>query len=53
MEAWKGMEAAGDAAKAQFRKRANANGAASLGEYKGDLVGTAGGKSLFVANHAY
>lgn len=53
LDAWKGSDAAEVTAKSEFRKRAKANGAASLGEYKGDLSGTAGGKSLFVANHAY
>ena len=53
LDAWKGQDSACDAAKSEFKKRAKANGAASLGEYKGDLTGMAVGKSLFVPNHAY
>ena len=53
MDAWKGQDSACDAAKSEFKKRAKANGAASLGEYKGDLTGMAVGKSLFVPNHAF
>lgn len=53
LEAWKGSNDNLAAAKAELLKRAKANGAAAQGEYKGDLMGAAGGKSLFVANHAY
>ena len=53
LDAWKGSGDNEATAKGEFQKRAKANGMAALGEYKGDLVGTAGGKSLFVANHAY
>ena len=53
LDAWKGQKSNTDAAKAEFRKRAKANGAASLGQYMGDLKGMAAEKSLHVANHAY
>jgi len=53
LAAWKGDEGNVDAAKGEFRKRAKANGAAALGQYKGDLKGMAAGESLHVANHAY
>ena len=53
LDAWKGSDANVEEAKKEFVKRAKANGRAALGEYKGDLAGTAAGKSLFVANHAY
>ena len=53
LEAWKGSDENEADAKAEFLKRAKANGKAALGEYKGDLASAAAGKSLFVANHAY
>ena len=53
LDAWKGEDSNSEAAKNELRKRAKANGKASLGEYKGDLAGAAKDKSLFVANHAY
>ena len=53
MAAWKGLDDNEADAKAEFLKRAKANGKAAMGEYKGDLAGAAAGKSLFVANHAY
>merc|ERR1719167_1583223 len=53
LDAWKGQDSACDAAKSKFKKRAKANGAAALGQYKGDLKGMAAGESLHVANHAY
>jgi len=34
-------------------KRAQANGSASKGEYKGGVGGAAGGQSLFEANRNY
>merc|ERR1712126_763239 len=53
LAAWKGADDNVKAAKTEFIKRAKANGSASLGDYKGNLVGAAAGESLFVANHAY
>lgn len=53
LDAWKGSDDNVEEAKKEFVKRAKNNGRAALGEYKGDLAGTAAGKSLFVANHAY
>merc|ERR1712002_578516 len=53
LAAWKGLDDNEADAKAEFLKRAKANGKAAMGEYKGDLAGAAAGKSLFVPNHAY
>lgn len=53
LAAWKGSDDNEADAKAEFAKRAKANGLAALGEYKGDLIGAAAGESLHVANHAY
>jgi len=53
LDAWKGSEDNVADAKAQFVKRAKANGRACVGEYKPNFSTNAAGKSLFVANHAY
>jgi len=41
------------AAQDELLKRAKANSEAALGKYGGGIGGSAGGQSLFVANHAY
>lgn len=51
--AWKGKPEHVKDGQAEFLKLAQANGAASLGQFGGDLHTAAGDKSLFVANHAY
>lgn len=53
LDAWKGD--AGNIAKAQdqFVCLAKANGAAAEGKLTKDLISATGGKSLFIANHAY
>jgi len=51
--AWGGKKENIPAAQAELLKRAKANSEAALGKYAGGVAGSAGGKSLFVANHAY
>jgi fructose-bisphosphate aldolase class I len=50
---WKGKTENIKAAQDQLLKLAQGNGAAALGKFEGSLDLEAGGKSLFVANHAY
>jgi len=50
LRAWKGMPENKDAAQAALLERAAANGAATLGQYKGGKGAT---ESTFVANYAY
>jgi fructose-bisphosphate aldolase class I len=53
LKAWAGSKENVPAAQNEYLKRAKANGLATLGQYKGDLHGTAGDQSLFVAKHTY
>lgn len=53
LAAWKGKAENVKAAQDELIKRAKANGEASMGQYAGGAAGAAGGKSLFVAGHAY
>jgi fructose-bisphosphate aldolase class I len=53
LTAWSGKPENVSAAQEQLLKRAQANGAAAKGEYKGGAGGTAGGQSLFEANRNY
>ncbi|VDN09645.1 unnamed protein product [Dibothriocephalus latus] len=53
IQVWQGKEANIQAAQAELIKLAKANGAAALGKFDGKLEVASGGKSLFVANHAY
>ncbi|KAH9488003.1 hypothetical protein Btru_066803 [Bulinus truncatus] len=53
LSAWGGKDENKKAAQNELLKRAKANGLAALGEYKGGMEGVAGGKSLFVKDHAY
>ncbi|PVD33048.1 hypothetical protein C0Q70_08496 [Pomacea canaliculata] len=53
LAAWRGKPENVPAAQTELLNRAKANGQASLGTYGGGSSGAAGGKSLFVANHAY
>ncbi|GFO48635.1 fructose-bisphosphate aldolase [Plakobranchus ocellatus] len=53
LAAWQGKDENLKAGQKELLKRAKANGEASLGKYKGDAVGAAGGKSLYVKDHAY
>jgi len=53
LEAWKGKKENVKPAQDQLLHLAASNGAAALGKFDGKLDTAAGGKSLFVANHAY
>ncbi|VEL16536.1 unnamed protein product [Protopolystoma xenopodis] len=53
LEAWKGKAENVSAAQKELINLASANGAAACGQFAGNLDTAAGGKSLFVANHAY
>lgn len=53
LAAWQGKDENVQAAQQELLKRAKANGEASLGKYLGGTEGAAGGKSLFVKDHAY
>lgn len=53
IKAWNGQASGVKAGQNELLKRTKANGAAAVGEYKGEESGTAGGDSLFVANHTY
>ncbi|XP_071094359.1 fructose-bisphosphate aldolase-like isoform X1 [Haliotis cracherodii] len=53
LAAWKGQDDNIKAGQDELLKRAKANGLAALGKYTGGSESAAGGKSLFVANHAY
>ncbi|GFR70272.1 fructose-bisphosphate aldolase [Elysia marginata] len=53
LAAWQGKDENVKDAQKELLKRAKANGDAALGRYKGGIQGAAGGKSLFVKDHAY
>jgi fructose-bisphosphate aldolase class I len=53
LKAWQGKDENVKAAQAQLLGRAKANGLASEGKYKGDIVSAAADQSLFVAKHSY
>jgi len=53
IQAWKGSKDNVAAAQKQLLERAKANSEAALGKYAGGIKGSAGGQSLFVANHSY
>lgn len=54
LKAWAGKLDNVKAGRAEFLKRSRANGAAAMGQYKGEEgQAAAGEESLFVANHAY
>ncbi|XP_025090600.1 fructose-bisphosphate aldolase-like isoform X2 [Pomacea canaliculata] len=53
LAAWGGKPQNVSAAQVELLNRSKANGEASMGTYGGGLGGAAGGKSLFVADHAY
>jgi len=53
LQAWKGSKDNIPVAQKELLKRAKANSEAALGKYGGGIAGSAGGQSLFVANHAY
>ncbi|BHF64807.1 hypothetical protein SprV_0200781400 [Sparganum proliferum] len=53
IQVWQGKDSNIHAAQAELIKLAKANGEASLGKFDGKLEVASGGKSLFVANHAY
>ncbi|CAH8604459.1 unnamed protein product [Dicrocoelium dendriticum] len=53
IQTWDGQKANVISAQQEFLKLAQANGAASLGKFEGNLQTVAGGQSLFVANHVY
>ncbi|VDP97884.1 unnamed protein product [Trichobilharzia regenti] len=53
IQKWDGKSSNTVAAQNELMKLAQANGAASLGKFDGNLQTLASGQSLFVANHAY
>lgn len=53
LKAWAGKKENIKTAQDEFLKRAQANGLATLGQYKGDVHGAAADQSLFVAKHSY
>jgi len=53
LQAWQGKPEQIKAAQAELLKLAKANGEAAVGKYTGGAGGTAGGASLFVADHKY
>lgn len=53
LKAWGGKAGNVKAAQNELLKRAKANGDAAQGKYGGGATGTAGGQSLFVADHQY
>ena len=53
LKAWQGKDENVKTAQDQLVSRAKGNGLAAVGQFKGGQSGTAGGESLFVAQHAY
>ncbi|TGZ65940.1 hypothetical protein CRM22_005628 [Opisthorchis felineus] len=53
IQMWDGKKANVVSAQQELLKLAQANGAAALGKFEGNLQTAAGGQSLFAANHAY
>lgn len=53
LAAWQGKVENVQAAQQELLKRAKADGLAAIGRYEGGISGTAGGASLFVADHKY
>uniref|UniRef100_H3DCM1 Fructose-bisphosphate aldolase n=1 Tax=Tetraodon nigroviridis TaxID=99883 RepID=H3DCM1_TETNG len=53
LKSWGGKKENGKACQEEFIKRALANSQACQGKYASSGTSTAGGESLFVANHAY
>lgn len=53
IQVWDGQQANTLSAQQELLKLAQANGAASLGKYEGDLQTAAGSQTQFIANHAY
>ncbi|CAL8076452.1 unnamed protein product [Calicophoron daubneyi] len=53
IQTWDGKKSNVAAAQQELLKLAQANGAAAVGKFEGNLETAAGGQSLFVANHTY
>jgi len=53
LKAWAGKDDNVKAGQDELKKRAKANGDASLGQYAGGIAGAAAGQDLFIKDHVY
>jgi len=53
LKAWAGKDDNVKAGQDELKKRAKANGEASLGQYGGGIAGAAAGQDLFIKDHVY